>query len=423
MPPVLPPERCHALLPPGGLVWLQECSAASPLLHRVIAARDGPPGLTVTGIFVPGLNRLAPLAGNGRRIRTVLAAPDAGEDTEFLPLTYRDMWHRLDRQPPDAALFAVSPPDNDGMCSFGTVCDVLPALWPRIPVRIAQINPAMPRTRGAARIPYRALTAVIEGETPLPEQVPKPSPLADRAAQHLAPLVPDGAVLQIGLGQMPEGVLRGLRGHRNLRIHSGLIGDAVLDLMEAGALATGRPVDVGVAIGSRRLYDAVAQEAFRFRPIPFTHDRLRMAGLGRFVTVNSAQQVDLFGQAHSEAAGGRFVSGVGGAADFAAGAALAAGGLRVIVLQASRGPGKPGRIVPAGAGEGPVTLSRHDLDVVVTEHGAADLRGLTHHQRAERLIAIAAPEDRAGLADSLSALPHGLARKGGHSGETVPARS
>lgn len=405
MPPVLTPERCHALLPPGGLVWLQECSAASPLLHQVIAAAEGPQGLTVTGIFVPGLNPVAPLAGSGRRIQTILAAPDAGGDTDYLPLSYRDLWHRLDRRPPDAALFALSPPDRDGMCSFGTVCDVLPALWPRIPVRIAQINPAMPRTRGAPLIPYTELTAVIEGETPLPEQALKPSPLADRAAQHLAPLVPDGAVLQMGLGQMPEGVLRGLRGHRNLRIHSGLIGDAVLDLLKAGALAPGNPVDAGVAIGSRRLYDAVAQEAFRFRPIPFTHDRLRMAGLGRFVTVNSAQQVDLFGQAYSEAAGGRFLSGAGGAPDFAAGAALASEGLRVVVLQASRGLGKPGRIVPAGTGGGPITLSRHDLDVVVTEHGAADLRGLTHSQRAERLIAIAAPEDRAGLEASLSALP------------------
>ena len=410
MPPILSPERCHDLLPQGALVWLQECSAASPLLHQVIAARPGPQGSTITGIFVPGLNRLAPLAGQGRRISTVLAAADLNRlppgDVDFLPLSYRDMWRRLSQRPPDAALFAVSPPDRNGMCSFGTVCDVLPALWPRIPVRIGLINPAMPRTSGAPMIPYADLTAVIEGESPLPEQVAQPSPQAEQAGRHLAPLIPDGAVLQMGLGQMPEGVLQALRGHRGLRIHSGLIGESVLDLLEAGALASGQPIDAGVAIGSRRLYDAVSQEAFRFRPIPFTHDRVRMAGLGAFVTINSAQQIDLFGQGYSEVAGGRFLSGAGGAPDFAAGAALASDGLRVIVLQASRGADKAGRIVPAGAGDGPVTLSRHDLDVVVTEFGVADLRGLTHHQRAERLIAIAAPSDRARLSESLTLLPH-----------------
>lgn len=405
MPPVLSPERCHALLPQGGLVWLQECSAASPLLHRVIAA--GSRAMTVTGIFVPGLNRVAPLAGAGRRIETLLAAPDlnalpAGE-MAFVPLSYRDLWRRLGQRPPDAAVFAVSPPDRQGMCSFGTVCDVLPVLWPRIPVRIAQINPAMPHTMGAPGIPYDALSAVIEGETPLPEQVSRASSPADLAGQHLAPLIPDGAVLQMGLGQMPEGILAALKGHRGLRIHSGLIGDAVLDLLEAGALAPGSPIDAGVAIGSRRLYDAVSQQAFRFRPITWTHDRLRMAALERFVTINSAQQVDLFGQVHSECLGGQFLSGAGGAPDFAAGAALATDGLRVVALQASRGGGKPGRIVPAGAGEGPVTLSRHDVDVVVTEYGLADLRGLTHGARAERLVAIAAPQDRPHLAASLSA--------------------
>lgn len=407
MPPSLSAEDCHALLPAGGLVWLQECSAASPLLHGVIAAGRKP--MTVTGIFVPGFNRLGPLAVDGRCIETILAAPDLNQlpagQSRFLPLSYRDFWHRLMRRMPEAALFAVSPPDAEGICSFGTVCDVLPAIWPRIPVRIAQINPAMPRTAGAPGIPYAELTAVIEAETPLPELGGPVSALAQQAGAHLAQFIPDGAVLQMGLGQMPEGVLAALHGHRNLRIHSGLIGDGALDLLQAGALAADGPIDAGVAIGSRRLYDAVADEAFRFRPIPFTHDRQRMAGLGHFVTINSAQQVDLFGQGYSETAGGRFVSGCGGAPDFAAGAALAAHGLRVIVLPASRGSGKAGSIVGAGQGDGPVTLSRHDIDLVVTEHGAADLRGLGHRERAERLIAIAAPADRNRLSASLEDFP------------------
>lgn len=408
MPNYLPPDQCHELLSECSRVWLQECSAASPVLHDIVRTAQKPAGLSVIGVFVPGLNRLAHLAGDGRRVETILAAPDLSalppDEMIFHPFNYREMWQTLDRQPPEAALFAVSPPDASGMCSFGTVCDVLPALWPRIPVRIAQINPAMPRTSGAPGIPYSELTAVIEAETPLPEMPVRPDLLAERAGRHLASLVPDGACLQVGLGRMPEGVLRGLHDHKGLRIHSGLIGDAVLDLLEAGALAPGVAIEAGVAIGSRRLYDAVSGVAFRFRPIPYTHDRIRMAALGDFITINSAMQVDLFGQAFSEAARGRLISGAGGGPDFAAGAALASGGLRVIVLPASRGAGRPGIVLP-GHTEGPVSLSRHDVDVIVTECGAADLRGLGHRERAEHLISIAAPEDRPRLTEGLRELP------------------
>jgi len=389
------PHELGGLLPREGPVWLHGCSGWSATIRDGLAGTDLA-GVTLCGIFVPGVNRLDPLLDAGARVASFFMLPElarAHEQVEYLPLSYREIAHWLALNPPQAALFMVSPPDDQGMCSFGPVHDFLVDLWPHIPLRIAQINPSVPRTHGAT-IPFAALNATFEADEPLPESNPGTDSVAERIAMLAARLIPDGATLQTGLGRIPDAVLRALTGHRGLAIHSGLIGDGALHLLRSGAMRDRAPITAGVAIGSRQLYDALPDPAFRFAPPSVTHDLRRMAGLERFVSVNSAMMVDLDGQVFAEASARGPVSGPGGASEFAAGA-RAKGGVRIIALPSTAGG--IGRIVAPGAGIGPVSLGRFDTDVVVTEHGAADLRGLGPSARRAALMAIADPAQREGL--------------------------
>jgi acyl-CoA hydrolase len=390
-----------SVLPPGGRTLVAGASGESLLLAEAVAAAGDLLGaMTFTGIFVPGLNRRTYLANPGCRVETFFMTPElkvAANSVDFLPLCYSDILTRLRTIKIDAALMMVAPPDENGLCSFGPCVDFLAEIWPSIPVRIAHINPLMPVTRGHAGIPASAITAFVEGEQPLLGDAEGGSdPVADAIARHIAPFVPNGATLQTGLGKVPGAVLRALTGHRNLRIHSGLIGDAVVDLAAAGALASDPAITAGVAIGSDRLYRAVTGSTYRFQPVSVTHGAGVVAEIPDFIAINSALEVDLFGQAYAELGPKGLMSGPGGASDFAR-AARIGGGLRIAALGATAAKGEISRIVAPGAGMGPVSLGRMEVDIVVTEHGAADLRELTYAARANALIKVAAPDHRPGL--------------------------
>jgi acyl-CoA hydrolase len=194
-----------------------------------------------------------------------------------------------------------APPDADGNCSFGTEVAFIAELWRDIPVRIAHINPSMPRTPGDPGIPFDAITAWLEGDRPLAGMpAAGPDPVAEAIGHHVAPFVQDGATLQTGLGKIPDAVLRALSDRRGLKLHTGLVGDGVLALLEAGAFAGAGAATVGVAIGSEALYAAVVDPTFQFRPVPLTHGADVLAGIDPLVTINSAIEVDLFGQAFAE---------------------------------------------------------------------------------------------------------------------------
>lgn len=389
------PEEIIAALPHGARVLVQGAAGESPLFAEAIG-QAGRADLHVTGVFLPGVNPHTYGAERGTRVTTFFLTPQlkAGA-AELLPLGYTDVRAYLRAQRFDACITMLAPPDRSGACSFGPAVDFLADLWPQIPMRIAHLNPSTPRTHGHPGIPRGALTHIVEADAPLPTAPPEREDEISRGvAAHVAALVPDGATLQAGIGKLPGACVRALSGKRNLRIHSGMIGDWALDLLEAGALADA-PVITGLALGTARLYPELSSARFEFRPASHTHDPLAMRDLKSFVTLNSAFEVDLFGQAYSEATADGPASGPGGALDFARGAKLA-GGLRIIALPAAAKGAS--RIVAPTDAHGPVSLSRFDIDVVVTEHGAADLRGLTHTARAQRLIAIAAPEHRAALA-------------------------
>jgi len=197
---------------------------------------------------------------------------------------------------------------------------------------------------------------------------------------------------------VPDALLDQLHDRKGLQIHSGLIGDGVARLASSGALAGPGSVIAGTAIGSEPLYDAIVQDFFEFQPVSITHDVRRIGQRDRFIAINSALSVDLFGQAYAEVTPSGAMSGPGGAIEFAQAAQLSRGGLSVVALQSTAKGGRVSRIVAPSGAAGPVSLSRLMIDLIVTEHGVADFRGATHTERAEQLIAIAAPQFRSELA-------------------------
>lgn len=401
MPKRIGPDELASVLPPGGLTIVSACSAESGVLADAIEiAGEALSDMSFTGIFVPGLNRRTWRAGAGSRVLTFFQTPELrreGERVTFLPLCYQDIGTELKRLRPTAILFMCSPPDLDGRCSFGTEVSFMADLWTEIPIRVAHVNPRMPATPGDAGIPFDEITAVIEADQSLLGTAPVgDDPAAIAIGRHVASFVRDGATLQTGLGKVPDMVLRALAGHRNLSAHTGLMGDGLLELIESGAITRQQGATVGVAIGSERLYRSLDHPALDFRPPSVTHAPEVLARIADLVSVNSALEVDLFGQAYAELQPSGLLSGPGGASDYARGAR--GHGLRIVALPADAARGEVSRIVPAGRGAGPVSLGRMDVDIVVTEHGAADLRGLDHEGRARSLIAIAAENHREALA-------------------------
>lgn len=402
-------DNLAAVLPPGGLTLVSSCSAESDLLADMVAGGgDTLAAMRFSGIFVPGLNRRTWSGSSLSRVLTFFQTPQLRAEPErvdFRPLCYGQISELYAAEPPSAVLFMCSPPDENGMCSFGPETAFIPDFWRSAGTRIAHINPAMPRTAGDPGIPFGELTAFIEQDQVLKgTPADLPDPVSRAIAEHAARFIEDGATLQTGLGKVPDAVLDALHDRRDLRLHTGLVGDGGLRLVRSGAMAPGSSALVGVAIGSPELYAGLDDPHFQFRPASVTHD-LRIAGAAEhFVTVNSALEVDLFGQVYSEVGPKGAMSGPGGASDFAAAARLSPRGLRLICLPADAAKGTLSRIIDPASARGPASLSRLDTDVVVTEHGAADLRGKSHDDRAEALIRIAAPQFRDVLAESWRAV-------------------
>jgi acyl-CoA hydrolase len=260
----------------------------------------------------------------------------------------------------------------------------------------------MPRTSGSFSIGLADADGHIEADTPLLHYADPVMGDVDRQiARHAAALVRDGDTLQFGIGTVPLALAEGLTSHRNLRLRTGMVTSAVRTLARAGALDPRARITTGVALGDADFYDFVAHhEPLWFTDASHTHDVQAIAATPRFVAVNSAVEVDLFGQVNSERTGGQLQAGAGGLPAFAQGALGSEGGRLMICLRATAARGKLSRIVPSLGEGGVCTLPRYWADTVVTEHGVAELRGLSLEARAQALIGIAAPEHRAALAEA-----------------------
>lgn len=392
-------------------VYVPGVSGESTLLGKALRAEpDAAAGVTFTGVWLPGINRLDYAGLHPQaRAEAFFITPDlhgsfrAGR-VAYRPLSYFEAYRWLREGPAvDLALLQVSPPDRVGRVSLGVANDFTPAILGRARHRLAHINPLLPPTRGAATIAYTELDWVIEAPSPLLGDGGGEDAAWTAIGRHVAELVADGATIEIGIGRVPQ-VLHALTSHRNLRVHSGAITSPLLALAAAGALAdTADAVTAGVALGSEALYAfAAADPRVRFAPVGWTHAMATLSRIERFVAINGVIEVDLWGQANAEMVDGRHVSSAGGIGDFIRGARAAPGGLAIIALPATARNGSVSRIVPQLT-DTVVSVGRTDVDIVVTEHGVARLRHASIDERAEALIAIAAPAFREPLAAAWSA--------------------
>lgn len=399
----------------------QGCAEPLTLTAALVAQRRA---IGRFGVFLGAVfsDTFAPEATDGVDVSGYGAIGAAGKlarvgRLDVLPVQYSQLPKLFaeGRVPADVVLLQLAPGrDGDG-CGLGLANDYTLEAARRARVVVAEVNDRAPWTHGGEVPADVRIDVIVETSRP-PAELP-PSRSGDverRIAERVAALVPDGATIETGIGSLPDAILTALGGHRDLGVHSGMIGDRIADLVEAGVVTNARKAfDRGVTIagvlfGTRRV-NAFADRnpAFRLCPPSYTHGVDVLARIPDFIAINSAVEVDLGGQVNGEVAGGQYVGAVGGQVDFVRGANMAPGGRSVIALQATAKHGQVSRIVADLSG--PVTSLRSDADAVVTEFGIAELKGCGLAERARRMIAIAAPQFREGLERAA----HGMLRAGG----------
>lgn len=391
----------RVVLVPGG------AGEPTALLDALEADPARAEGVTFVSCAIPGVNR-----------RDVAARlPGASTEGFFVPDSVRGQFEtgRFRHVPLDYSAipaylaarvdlaFATVAPPQDGLVSLGIAQDVIPALLDGPARLVGLVNPAMPPARDGIRVPIERFAHLVAVGDPLVTiDTPVSTPVADAIGRAVATLVEDGATIEVGIGRLGAAVLASLRDRRDLGVHAGLISDGVLDLVDAGVIARG--VTTGIAVGTGAFERRVAgHAAVRFRPIAVTHDAAGLAALPRFTAINFALEVDLFGQVNAERLGSRLAGGRGGLGDFSRGARRSKGGGAIVALASTAGRAGVSRIVPA-LSPGPVSLAHGEVDFVVTEHGVADLRQVSREVGAERLIAVADPDARNGLAEAWAAM-------------------
>jgi acyl-CoA hydrolase len=401
----------------GQSIYVQGTSASPIVLLRALCERATElEDVKIVHLHLEGPGpHLAPeMAGHFRHL-ALFIGPNAREAVsegraEFIPAFLSDVPHLFRRRivPLDTAFINVSPPDQHGFCSLGTSVDATLSAVAAADTVIAQLNRAMPRTLGDAFVHRDDIDLAIEVDVPPYEHQPLPAgDVERRIGAYVADLVPDGAVLQMGIGAIPSAVGLGLVSKRDLGVHTEMFTDVMVDLVEAGAV-TGRrkEIDQGKIVtsfvmGTRRLYDFVADNPMvEMRPVDHTNDTAVIRRLRRMTAINSAIEIDLTGQVCADSIGSRFYSGIGGQMDFMRGAALAEDGLAIIALPSTALGGSRSRIVPflrEGAG---VVTTRGHVQTVVTEWGVAELHGRSVAQRARALIAISHPDFRERLTEA-----------------------
>jgi 4-hydroxybutyrate CoA-transferase len=341
-------------------------------------------------IFVGGTTRDAVASGRG----------------DFTPCFFSEV-PKLFRTslPVDVALIQVTPPDEHGYCSFGVSNDYTKPAAECAKLVIAEVNDQMPRTMGDCFIHISEIDYVVESSHPVIELKPARIGEVERAiGENCASLIEDGATLQLGIGAIPDAVLLFLRDKKDLGIHSEMISDGVVELVEAGVITnkakTIHPGKIVVTflMGTKKLYDFANNNAMlEMYPVDYVNDPTVIMKNSKMVSINSCVQVDLMGQVASESVGLKQISGVGGQLDFVRGSNMCKDGKSIIAMPATAAKGTVSKIVPLLDEGAAVTTSRNDVDYVVTEFGIAHLKGKNLRERARALINIAHPNFREGL--------------------------
>lgn len=399
--------RVLAEFRPGLTVYLQGGGGEPLALQSILkASPDALDRVSITSCLLPGINSFDYAALHPEARLTVFMLPpalrasfEAGR-VIVRPMAYSQIAQALGiGLAPDLAIVQVTPPDADGLCSFGPCTDFGPLVWSRANRRLAFINSALPRLRSGPTIPFAALDVIVESHGLFIAGADAPaSPEQTRIAEIIAGLAPDGAAIQTGIGGAPAAAVARLADHRRLVIRSGMVTQGYRHLAEAGALDPDADHVTGLAYGPTA-FMAWAAARLTFADATVTHGADALACVPRLFAINSALEIDLFGQANIEWREGRLVSGLGGAPDFARAARRSPGGRAILALPATANGGKVSRIVPR-LKTPTVSIPRDDIDLVVTEHGVADLRGGSIDERAGSLVAIAAPDHRRWLAEA-----------------------
>jgi 4-hydroxybutyrate CoA-transferase len=305
----------------------------------------------------------------------------------------------------DVCMVQCSPPDENGNMSFGVALDCTPAALVNARVVIAEVNKQTPRTFGSHSINIKDVDCLVEADYALPERVDdEPADIELAIGRNVADLVDDGATIQMGIGAIPNGVLHALRDKRDLGVHSEMVSDGIVELIESGVINNSKKtvlpgkVAVTFMFGSQKLYSFVDNNPmFEFHMTEYLNDPFVIAQNYKMTAINSALQIDFTGQVCADSIGTRMYSGFGGQVDFIRGARRSPGGKAIIALPSTAKDGKVSRIAPIITAGGGVVTTRADVQYVVTEYGTVDLYGMNMKDRAKALIGIAHPDHRAEL--------------------------
>jgi acyl-CoA hydrolase len=392
------------------VVWGQACGEPTTLVEALVGQADQIGQLSAfaatsfSGVLGTQAQEKLTLSSMGAigTLRTVAAAGRLG----IIPCHVSQVGPMIERGliRCDVAFVQVSPANDNGEHSFGLINDFVQHAVAKARVVIAEVNERVPFTLGDAVLPAARIDCAVHVDRmPVEVSAAKVSDTDLAIAKVAAAYIGDGAVLQVGIGAVPDALLRLLGDRRDLGVHSGMIGDGLVELVEAGVITNAlKPIDTGVSItgaliGTRRLYEfAHRNPQIGMRNSSYTHNDSVLSRLPRLVTINSALEVDLTGQVNAEQSGTQYLGGTGGQVDYVRAGGRSNGGRSIIALPATAKGGKLSRIVAALSG--PVTTARSEVDVIVTEFGAAELQGQTLAERARRLVAVAHPDFREALA-------------------------
>ena len=403
-------ERALAAIRAGSRIYLGTgCAAPRTLLAKLEAMAPGPADLEfVSFITTSALPQVEGACHSRYRHRAFFVGSEVrglarSGQLDYVPISLEEVPELLTsgRLPIDMALLQVSPPDARGFVSLGVSVDLAPAVLRVARSVIAEVNPAMPRTHGESFVHLDRFDALVNVDVPVTEYLhPQTGEIAERVARYIASIIDDGATLQIGLGRVPNEALRHLRDRRDLGIHSDVITDGVLDMVEAGAVTGCRKtrhcgrIVASYCLGTRRLYDFVHDNPrLLFLPIDQVCDPEEVARQSHMVSITQAFAIDLTGQVCVDQFEGEFYGGVSTQVGFIRGAARSPGGKPIICLASTTDDGAS-RIKPLlEVGDG-VGIARSDVHYVITEYGIAYLFGKSIRERAVALIEVAHPRWR-----------------------------
>ena len=397
------------------------CAAPMTILNAMVERKDELFGIIMYHILIVGdVPYLKPGMEKHFKHKAFFIGPNSRHAVnegraEFVPIFLSEvtLLFKNGILPVDVALINVSPPDEHGFCSYGIDVGNIKTPAEKAKIIIAQVNPKMPRGLGNSFIHINKITYIVEKDEPLLE-LPQVDPNAseeilsvyDKIGKNVADLIEDGSTLQMGIGAIPDNVMKYLRNKKDLGVHTEMFSDGMIELVEEGII-TGEEktlhhgkIIAGFVLGTKKAYNYIDNNPiFEFHPQEYVNDPFVIAKNKKMVAINSAIEVDLTGQVCSDSIGTKLFSGIGGQVDFIRGAAYSEGGKPIIALPSTTKDGKISRIVPtlkSGAG---VVTSRGDVHYVVTEYGVAQLWGKSIRERVKELIKIAHPKFRDELSE------------------------